>query len=124
MNLLLTVYSASGAFAQSGNEKLGDLLQDRALYDAVSRLKTDDRIAMYATLSGAKPDDAHYQNQMAATYLQKMRETMDPDYLNRATKIVDNVLPRTPRTTRRCGCAAPSNWSGTIFRAPRRIRAN
>jgi tetratricopeptide (TPR) repeat protein len=88
--LLLTV--AVAAFAQSGNQKLGDLLQDRALYDAVARLKTDDRIAMYATLSGTKPEDAHYQNQMAATYLQKMRETMDPEYLNRAAKIVDGVL--------------------------------
>ena len=47
---------------------------------------------MYAALSGTKPEDAHYQNQMAATYLQKMRETMDPDYLNRAAKIVDAVL--------------------------------
>ena len=37
-------------------------------------------------------EDAHYQNQMAATYLQKMRETMDPDYLNRAARIVDAVL--------------------------------
>jgi tetratricopeptide (TPR) repeat protein len=89
-SLLLTL--ASAAFAQSGNEKLGDLLQDRALYDTVSRLKTDDRIAMYASLSSVKPEDAHYQNQMAATYLQKMRETMDPDYLNRAAKIVDSVL--------------------------------
>jgi len=88
--LLLTLTFA--AFAQSGNEKFGDLLQDRALYDAVARLKTDDRIAMYAALSGTKPEDAHYQNQMAATYLQKMRETMDPDYLNRAAKIVDGVL--------------------------------
>ena len=80
------------AFAQSGNDKLGNLLHERALYDAVARLKTDDRIAMYATLSGAKPNDAHYQNQMAATYLQKMRETMDPEYLNRAAKIVDGVI--------------------------------
>lgn len=89
-SLLFTL--ACAAFAQSGNEKLGDLLQDRALYEAVSRLKTDDRIAMYASLSGAKPEDMHYQLQMAATYLQKMRETMDPDYLNRASKIVDSVL--------------------------------
>ena len=64
------VLAAAAAYAQSGNEKLGDLLQDRALYDAVARLKTDDRIAMYATLAGSKPEDAHYQNQMAATYLQ------------------------------------------------------
>src|SRR5215813_7171185 len=78
--------------AQSSNEKLGDLLQDRALFEAVARMKTDDRIAMYETLANTKPEDAHYQNQMAATYLQKMRETMDPDYLNRAGLIVGNVL--------------------------------
>lgn len=78
--------------AQTGNEKVSELLQDRALFDAVSRMKTDDRIAMYATLAQTKPDDLHYQNLMAATFLQKMRETMDPDYLNRAGKIVDSVL--------------------------------
>ncbi len=92
MKPALILLSLSIAAAQSGNEKLGDLLQDRALYEAVARLKTDDRIAMYATLSGSKPNDAHYQNQMAATYLQKMRETMDPEYLNRAAKIVDGVI--------------------------------
>ncbi len=90
--ILVSIFLSTAAFAQSGNEKLGDLLQDRALYDAVARLKTDDRIAMFASLSGAKPDNPRYQTQMAATYLQKMRETMDPDYLNRASKIVDNVL--------------------------------
>jgi tetratricopeptide (TPR) repeat protein len=92
MKYILLFALTFAAYAQSNNEKLGDLIQDRALYDAVSRLKTDDRIAMYATLSGTRPEDAHYQNQMAATYLQKMRETMDPDYLNRAAKIVDAVL--------------------------------
>ena len=92
MKLTFALFFACAAFAQSGNGKLGDLLQDRSLYEAVSRMKTDDRIAMYATLSGARPDDPKYQNQMAATYLQKMRETMDPDYLNRAARIVDAVL--------------------------------
>jgi tetratricopeptide (TPR) repeat protein len=92
LTCLLAFLLARLCFAQSGNEKVGDLLQDRALYEAVARLKTDDRIAMYATLSGAKPNDAHYQNQMAATYLQKMRETMDPEYLTRAAKIVDSVI--------------------------------
>src|SRR5258708_34269841 len=80
--------------AQSGNEKLGDLLQDRALFEAVSRMKTDERIAMYQALAVAKPEDAHYQMQTAATYLQKIRETMDPDYLNRAWKLVDPALAR------------------------------
>ena len=58
--------------AQSGNDKLSGLLQDRALFDAVSRLKTDDRVAMYETLARTKPGDLHYQNQMAATFMQKM----------------------------------------------------
>ena len=83
---------AAALYAQSNNGKLGDLLQERELYEATARLSTDDRIAMFETLSKSKPEDLHYQNQMAATFLQKMRETMDPDYLNRASKIVDGVL--------------------------------
>jgi tetratricopeptide (TPR) repeat protein len=89
---LLLSLSAGAVCAQTGNEKVSELLQDRALFDAVSRMKTDERIAMYQTLAQTKPEDTHYQNLMAATFLQKMRETMDPDYLNRAGKIVDAVL--------------------------------
>jgi tetratricopeptide (TPR) repeat protein len=89
---LLLSFSAGVACAQTGNEKVSELLQDRALFDAVSRMKTDERIAMYQTLAQTKPEDLHYQNLMAATFLQKMRETMDPDYLNRAARIVDSVL--------------------------------
>jgi tetratricopeptide (TPR) repeat protein len=92
MRIHLALLFAAAGLAQPGNEKLGDLLQERALNDAVARLKTDERIAMFATLAGAKPAEARYQIQMAATYLQKMRETMDPEYLNRASKIVENVL--------------------------------
>jgi tetratricopeptide (TPR) repeat protein len=91
-SLLLLTCTAAMVHAQSGNEKVGELLQDRALYDAVARMKTDDRIAMYGTLVQTKPGDLHYQNLMAASFLQKMRETMDPDYLNRATRIVDSVI--------------------------------
>ena len=92
MKLLILIPIAAGMLsAQSGNDKLSGLLQERALFDAVSRLKTDDRIAMFETLAGAKPEDLHYQNQMAATFLQKMRETMNPDYLNRAARIVEQM---------------------------------
>src|SRR5438477_11197113 len=98
MRLLpLLLLIASLALAQTGNEKVSELLQERGLFDAVSRMKTDDRIAMYQTLAQSKPEDAHYQNLMAATFLQKMRETMDPDYLNRAGKIVDAVLSNDAR---------------------------
>jgi tetratricopeptide (TPR) repeat protein len=92
MKHALFLVIALSLHAQSGNEKLGELLQDRALYGAVARMKTDDRIAMYQALAVAKPADTHYQMQMAATYLQKMRETMDPEYLNRASKLVDGAL--------------------------------
>src|SRR5215468_8367693 len=92
MRLALLFNFAFTLYAQTGSDKLGDLLQERALFDAVSRMKTDDRLAMYETLAHAKPADPHYQMQMAATYLQKMRETMDPNYLNRASQLVDGVL--------------------------------
>ena len=62
------------------------------MFEAVARMKTDDRVAMYEALGRAKPEDPHYQMQMAATYLQKMRETMDPGYLTRAAKLVDAEL--------------------------------
>jgi tetratricopeptide (TPR) repeat protein len=90
--LLVLTFSAAVLQSQTGTEKLAELFQDRALFDAVSHMKTDDRIAMYETLAQTKPEDLHYQNLIAATFLQKMRETMDPDYLNRAGKIVDSVL--------------------------------
>jgi tetratricopeptide (TPR) repeat protein len=55
-------------------------------------MSTDDRVALFEALARTKPDDLHYQNQLAATFLQKMRETMDADYLNRASKIIEGVL--------------------------------
>jgi tetratricopeptide (TPR) repeat protein len=88
---------AMTVWAQSGDDKLSGLLQDRAMFEAVSRMKTDDRVAMYEALGRAKPEDGHYQMQMAATYLQKMRETMDPGYLTRATKLVDSALSNDPK---------------------------
>ena len=93
MKILSMLAAIAGTvFAQTGDEKLGGLLQDRALFDAVSRMKTDDRVAAYETLVRTRPEDLHYQNLLAATFLQKMRETMDPDYLNRAGRILDGVL--------------------------------
>ncbi|HXK04469.1 MAG TPA: tetratricopeptide repeat protein [Verrucomicrobiae bacterium] len=92
MKTVILLLVAGTGWGQSGNGKLGDLLTERGLYEATARMKTDERIAMFEALGKAKPDDLHYQCQMAATYLQKMRETMDPEYLNRAAKIVENVL--------------------------------
>jgi tetratricopeptide (TPR) repeat protein len=73
-------------------ERLATAMKERALLDNIMRLKTDDRIKVYSTLTGAKPENLHYQNLLAATYVQKMRETTDPSYLARASKVLDGVL--------------------------------
>lgn len=83
MRLATLVLMAGAAFAQTG---------ERALADQAARLKTDDRIAMYQTLIETKSENLHYHNLLAGAYIQKMRETTDFSYLDRASKILDNVL--------------------------------
>jgi tetratricopeptide (TPR) repeat protein len=51
-------------------------------------VKTDDRIAKLQKL----PSTPVTQCQLAKAYIQKMRETVDFGYLDRASKLVDNVL--------------------------------
>ncbi len=65
---------------------------ERALADQAMRMKTDDRIRMYDTLVKTKPENFHYQNLLAATYVQKVRETTDFSYLDRASAVLGNVL--------------------------------
>lgn len=55
-------------------------------------VKTDERIAEYEKLSRSNPDDAHYKNLLAGAYIQKMRETTDFGYIDRAARIVNQVL--------------------------------
>ena len=59
---------------------------------SAAHLKTDERIAVYQKLAMAKPDDLHYQNLLAGTYIQKMRETTDFGYIDRAEKLVTRTL--------------------------------
>jgi tetratricopeptide (TPR) repeat protein len=59
-------------------------------------LKTDERIAAYQKLSASKPDDLHYKNLLAGAYIQKMRETTDFGYIDRASRIVSSVLSADP----------------------------
>jgi len=73
-------------------DRLMQALTDRAMADKVASMATDERIKMYETLVNYKPGDFHYQNLLAGSFIQKMRETMDPGYLDRASKIVQSVL--------------------------------
>jgi tetratricopeptide (TPR) repeat protein len=77
---LLAIGAAVSAFGQAGGA------------NPLSVLKTDDQIAAYQLLTQTKPDDLHYQNRLAAAYIQKVRETTDFSYLDRASTIVDNVV--------------------------------
>jgi len=56
-------------------------------------IRTDERIAALSKQAAAKPS-FHAQCQLAKAYIQKMRETVDFSYLERASKIVEDVLAR------------------------------
>jgi len=62
------------------------------LLAAAAHMKTDERIAAYQKLAASKPDDLHYQNLLAGAYIQKMRETTDFGYIERAEKLVAHTL--------------------------------
>lgn len=66
---------------------------DRNLTD-VSTPKTDDRIRAYERLVESSPDNLPYQAGLVSAYLQKLRETADGSYLERAAKVVDRMLER------------------------------
>lgn len=84
---------AGGIFAQTPEpDRMLNAFAERALADQAARLKTDDRIAMYQTLIDAKSENLHYHNLLAGAYIQKVRETTDFSYLDRASQILDNVI--------------------------------
>ena len=91
----LTIYflTAGILLAQSVEpDRLMAALKDRTIADQISRMKTDDRIKAYEAMSAHMKDNLHYQNLLATAYIQKMRETANPDYLTRAAGIVDAVI--------------------------------
>jgi tetratricopeptide (TPR) repeat protein len=95
MRIFLSLLTAvtSLAWAQNeGSDRLLASLKDRALADHAAALKTDDRIAMYETLVAAQADNLHYQNLLATAYIQKMRETTDFSYIDRAERLIGQVL--------------------------------
>ncbi|MBI1792428.1 MAG: tetratricopeptide repeat protein [Acidobacteria bacterium] len=90
---LLLILSAGALFAQSGEpDRLMEALEDRAMADQIARMKTDQRISVYEALIAHKAGNLHYQNLLATAFIQKMRDTTDAAYLDRAAKLVDGVL--------------------------------
>jgi len=61
------------------------------------RISTDQRIAECQKAVTARPGDASALEDLAAAYLQKMRETTDFSYVDRAEKLVAQALARDPK---------------------------
>jgi len=57
---------------------------------------TDAQIAAYQKLARTNPDNLHFQNTLAGAYIQKMRETTDFAYIDRASRVVEHVLSVEP----------------------------
>ena len=90
---ILFLFLCSVSSAQVNEpDRLMQAFTDRAMADQVARMATDERIKMYETLANYTPGDLHYKSLLAGSFIQKMRETMDPGYLDRASKIVEAVL--------------------------------
>lgn len=90
----LIFFLALPAFAQmtGAADRLAQAYQDRILTESTSMLKTDEHISMYETLVKVQPEVLHYQNLLAGAYIQKVRESMDYSYLERASQLVNAVI--------------------------------
>jgi tetratricopeptide (TPR) repeat protein len=68
--------------------------QARPIDRPLAHETTDVRIKTFEKLLAASPDDLKLESGLISAYLQKVRETADFDYLNRASKIVDRILEK------------------------------
>jgi len=66
----------------------------RQLRRRLEHATTDQRIKTYETLLAASPDDFELQIGLVPAYLQKLRETADFAYIDRASKLVDLILEK------------------------------
>jgi tetratricopeptide (TPR) repeat protein len=87
--LILAAFVSLSALAE---DRVLAALQDKLLAEQVNRLKTDDRIALYENLVEVKPETLQYRVLLAGAYIQKMRETTDFSYVDRADKVLQAVL--------------------------------
>jgi tetratricopeptide (TPR) repeat protein len=58
----------------------------------LNREQTDERIRSYEGLLASSPNDLQLQSGLISAYLQKLRESANREYLDRASKLVDRML--------------------------------
>ncbi len=94
--LLLGASIALGQEA-AGRESAGGVargLSDRALAEQLSHAETNARIKAYEKMLASSPGDLQVQAGLISAYLQKLRESADYAYLDRASKLVDRMLEK------------------------------
>ncbi len=82
------LFAAALAWAQTVPET------SRALGDRLSHATTDQQVKSWEALLAKSPDDPRLIAGLASAYLQKLRETADYRYLDRASQLVDRLLER------------------------------
>jgi tetratricopeptide (TPR) repeat protein len=78
---------AWGASIARGQDSFG-----LRLTGVLERTNTDERIHSYEKLLASSPNDAGLQSGLISSYLQKLRESADRAYLDRASKLVERML--------------------------------
>jgi len=71
---------------------------DRYRNVLAAHLTADQRIAAYEKLLKTSPNDSKIQADLASAFIQKLRETTDFAYLNRASTLVDRILAADPQS--------------------------
>ena len=104
--LVFLLLGIGASAAEDSNRALTESLEERAANAKAALMTTDQRIEFYRSLAAAHPGRQRYKILLAATFLQKMRETTDFGYVDRSSRILDEVL-----------AADPSNYTALSLRA-------
>jgi tetratricopeptide (TPR) repeat protein len=91
--LLLLCLAAATILAQTQESAADRYRNVQAVH-----LTADQRIATYEKLLQQSPNDAKVQADLASAFIQKLRETTDFAYLNRAATLVERLLTADPQS--------------------------
>ncbi len=86
--LLVIVFAAALTWGQSTPQI------SRQLNERLAHASTDERVKAYEAMLQKSPDDPGLFTGLVSAYLQKLRETADYRYLDRASQLVDRLLER------------------------------
>ena len=92
--LLYLVASLLVSGQNASSPQLPSTRAGRPLPQQLARAAADERIRLYQQALAASPDDRQSQLGLVSAYLQKLRESGDFNYLDRAARLIDQVLEK------------------------------